>query len=50
MLVVHRAFAMLASRCMDADPAMRPSFAEIVKKVDFMRQALVNATVTALSQ
>jgi hypothetical protein len=50
MLVVHRAFTMLASRCMNPDPALRPSFAEIVKKVDFMRRALANATGTALSQ
>jgi hypothetical protein len=48
--VVHRAFAMLASRCMDPDPCKRPTFEEVVKKVEVMRGALVNANMTVHSQ
>jgi hypothetical protein len=49
-LVVHRAFAMLASRCMDPDPTKRPTFGEVIKKVDVMRRALMNTNVTVHSQ
>jgi hypothetical protein len=37
---------MLASRCMDPDSAKRPTFEEIIKKVELMRRALVNTNVT----
>jgi hypothetical protein len=39
--MVRQTFAMLASRCMDPNPAARPGFRDISEQLDIMRRLMV---------
>jgi hypothetical protein len=38
--VVRRAFALLASRCMDPEPSVRPSFADAAARLEILQRAV----------
>jgi hypothetical protein len=38
--MARRAFALLASRCMDADPSVRPSFADAAARLEILQRAV----------